>query len=723
MKKVYLLLLLMTLSSYSQKINQKITKINDKYKIENNGRLFDVDMNTITIKLKKGVELNSNYKFYRKNKLGYVDLKVPKDYTIENYISLLSSDESIEKIEYNSIGHYIDFIPNDDDEHLQWYLSTINYYNANEFTTGNSNVIVGVLDSGTDWLHSDLGLGNDTYQNIYLNAGEDTWSNPDNPNSGNGIDDDGNGLIDDWKGWNYANNSNDVRTINFHGTQVSGIIGAKTNNNHGIAGIAGGNNNEGVKILPYCIGIAQPLGAVLDDAIIEAVDNGVKVIQLSLSVAQTNAIDNAIQYAINRNVIIICASGNGSSNNIPYPASNNNVIAVGATDQNEIRANFSNFGNNLDIVAPGVGIYGLDLNDNYITSDGTSFAAPQVSAVAALIYSINPSLTVQEVRDILETTADKVGGYNYTIVGGHPNGTWDDEMGYGRLNAKKAVETIIFEDTYISGSSLACSSNTVFSLFNVPNGISVNWQVSSNLQIVSSTNTQVTVKASNSTVSGSGYIKAIISGYEIQKIVWVGPPSPDELDIQNSNYSGQDFFVAGEQNVLWVTTKTSAIDETVMGIDDYDWNYSSGWSHFETEDKDMVSVVFVPPYSYGYETVYVRACNTCGEGNWHSESYQIMQNYYLSFSPNPTYDETTITIEQGTLEETNQKSESAETASDKIGEWDLEIYNIMNVQKLKKDNLKSKSIKIQTAGWTEGIYLVRVKYKDEILTGKLLVIK
>jgi hypothetical protein len=133
----------------------------------------------------------------------------------------------------NTNGKY-DFIPNDTYRSSQWHLSPINAYQAWDVTTGQSNIIVSIIDSGTDWSHSDLGTGSDNYQNIYLNPGEDVWSNPNNPSTGNGIDDDNNGLIDDWKGWNYSNNSNDVRTSYFHGTFVAGIVGAKTDNNHGI---------------------------------------------------------------------------------------------------------------------------------------------------------------------------------------------------------------------------------------------------------------------------------------------------------------------------------------------------------------------------------------------------------------------------------------------------------------------------------------------------------
>lgn len=291
-----------------------------------------------------------------------------------------------------------------------------------------------------DWQHSEIGFGADVYQNLSLNSNEDMWSSPNNPSTGNKIDDDNNGLIDDWKGWNYAYNNNDTRTTNWHGTFVSGIIGAKRNNSLGIAGIATNNNaTGGVKILPYCVGVNAPISSVIDDAIIEAVDNGVKVIQLSLSVPFSSAIEQAINYAVQHNVLVVCAAGNNSSSTISYPASNNKVIAVGAVDNNNKRAGFSNYGNLLDIVAPGVNIYSTINGNNYSTANGTSFAAPQVSAVAAILFGINPNLTEAQVRNIIESTAQKVGGYNYQTTTGRPNGTWNNEMGYGLLDAFNAI--------------------------------------------------------------------------------------------------------------------------------------------------------------------------------------------------------------------------------------------------------------------------------------------
>ena len=442
MKRLSILLLLcVSLNGMSQisKTTQDITKLDGRYKIRYNERYFDVDTTTVTVKLKDlKANYNTEYKVLRQNKLGFVDIQKPKDMSLEKFVESLSKNEMVESVIYSSFGEYGDFTPNDPNLNPQWHLPVINAYKAWDITTGKPNIIVAILDSGTDWMHPDLGLGSDTYQNIYLNQGEDIWTNPNNPTTGNGIDDDNNGFIDDWKGWNFATNSNDARTTVYHGTFVAGIVGAKTHNSHGIAGVAGGKNGGGVKLLPYCVGISAPISSIIDDAIIAAVDNGAKIIQFSLSVSYSIDIETAIQYAINNNVVIVCSSGNGYSSSVSYPSSNVNVISVGVTDSNNNRASFSNYGNNLDVVAPGVDIYSTTLNNTYDTSSGTSFASPIVSGIAALIWSVNPNLTGQQVRNIIESTCNK-SIPNFTVTQTRPNGTWNDRLGYGLVDAYAAV--------------------------------------------------------------------------------------------------------------------------------------------------------------------------------------------------------------------------------------------------------------------------------------------
>jgi len=466
MKKLSLLLLLcVSLNGMSQisKTTQDVTKLDGRYKIRYNERYFDVDTTTVTVKLKDlKASYNIEYKVLRQNKLGFVDIQKPTDMSLEKFVESLSKNEMVESVIYSSYGEYGDFIPNDTGLNPQWHLPVINAYKAWNITTGSPNIIVAILDSGTDWTHSDLGLGSDTYQNIYLNPGEDIWINPNNPTTGNGIDDDNNGYIDDWKGWNFATNTNDSRGTYYHGTFVAGIVSAKTNNNHGIAGVAGGKNGEGVKLLPYCVGLSAPISSVIDDAIIAAVDNGAKVIQFSLTVSYSNDIETAIQYAINNNVVIVCASGNNYSSSVSYPSSNVNVISVGATDSNNNRASFSNYGNNLDVVAPGVDIYSTTLNNTYDTSSGTSFAAPIVSGIAALILSVNPNLTAQQVRNAIESTCNK-NLPGFTVTQTRPNGTWNDQLGYGIVDAYAAIQAVcppIVNFTGTATTPIIVTSNT-----------------------------------------------------------------------------------------------------------------------------------------------------------------------------------------------------------------------------------------------------------------------
>tara|TARA_R110002072_G_scaffold14272_2_gene59359 strand:- start:56557 stop:58890 length:2334 start_codon:yes stop_codon:yes gene_type:complete len=452
-----------------QEVNYKM--IDGKWHMfsDSDSRSFPIVDKTISLKFdstiseneKANFEVEHNLIFVRKALTGWHDYKISENREVFTTAEQLLNSSLVAKLEIPTIGYYT-LTPNDTDYNNQWYLNQANGINVNienawDTTTGNNSVTVAVLDSGTDWFHQDLGLGTDSYENIFLNPGEDAWSNPADPTTGNGIDDDGNGLIDDWKGWNFDDNYNDARqglggNTFFHGTHVAGIVSAKTNNNEGVAGVAGGFNNEGVKILTCAVGISGPNGAILDDAILYAAEIGARVIQLSLSVGSSSAIDDAIDMAHDVfGVVVINASGNGSSSSgVSYPASHDKVLAVGATTQTDSRANFSNHGANLFIAAPGVGIWSTQLNSQYGSSDGTSFAAPIVSGVVGLMLSVNPGLTPVEVKQILQDTAQKVGGYNYNWNGSDPGHS--RELGYGRVDAFLAVQ---------AASSGSCTINNI----------------------------------------------------------------------------------------------------------------------------------------------------------------------------------------------------------------------------------------------------------------------
>ncbi|WP_317191108.1 S8 family serine peptidase [Alistipes shahii] len=192
-------------------------------------------------------------------------------------------------------------------------------------------------------------------------------------------------------------------------------------------------------------------------------------------------IDDAISNALRngrsgKGCVVVFASGNDYQSTVGYPANcNPEVIAVGAISSSGMRASFSNYGSALDVVAPGEDVITTTTNSGYSSAiSGTSFACPLVAGVAALVLSVNPDLTQKQVADIIESTAKKCGNYSYTTQSGHTNGTWNNQMGYGLVDAYAAVikakntgSTVYFNDktvttdTVISGDEISATNVTV----------------------------------------------------------------------------------------------------------------------------------------------------------------------------------------------------------------------------------------------------------------------
>jgi serine protease len=384
---------------------------------------------------------------------GWYDFKMGGSADYFQQLEAMKAYYAVALVEIAVMGTY-DADPNDPMEGLQWGLDKIDAQEAWDLETGSPDVIVAIIDSGTDWSHEDMGYGTDSYQNIYLNNAENDWVNPNIP-GGDGVDNDMNGYVDDWKGWDFADDDNDSRSTHEHGTKVAGLLGAKTHNGKGICGVAGGWNNEGVKMMILGVGHEGPISSAVDDAIIYAAANGAKIIQLSLSLLWSQAVSDALYYVNdNYDVIVVCSSGNwglaappedpndpnAATNVVLFPSSHPTVISVGSTNEDDIRNPNSNYGDALFITAPGRAIRTTQSGNSYITDaflGATSYAAPIVSGVIALMYSINPCLTRNDVREILKNTADKVGGYDYYIDPMDPG--HNDDMGYGRINAFDAV--------------------------------------------------------------------------------------------------------------------------------------------------------------------------------------------------------------------------------------------------------------------------------------------
>ncbi len=301
-----------------------------------------------------------------------------------------------------------------------------------DLTTGSPSVVVAVLDTGVDYTHTDLA------RNI--------WLNPDEV-AGNGIDDDGNGYVDDTRGWDFVNgdaNPMDDNAVNgiYHGTHVAGIIGAEANGTYGIAGTAWNIQLMPIKVLDeYGNGDAAIIKAGIDYVRLMRA-RGVNVVVLNNSYGSSayNAqLEFAVQQTADAGMLFVASAGNNSLNNDStpqYPASFNsdNILSVAASDANDNLASFSNVGGaSVDLAAPEVAILStMALASGYPhqSLSGTSQAAPYVSGVAALGFALQPQATFHTVRQAIMTGVDKKAIFASTTASG------------GRLNAENTLKAL-----------------------------------------------------------------------------------------------------------------------------------------------------------------------------------------------------------------------------------------------------------------------------------------
>jgi hypothetical protein len=253
-------------------------------------------------------------------------------------------------------------------------------------------IVVAVVDTGVDYTHSDL---ND---NMWVNTREV---------AGNGIDDDGNGYVDDVRGWDFVGNDNDPRDGNGHGTHVAGTI-AGENNGTGVTGVAYNARIMAVKVLSDS---GSGSNSSVANGIRYAANNGARVINLSLGGGYSSDIYSAIQYATGRGSIVVMASGNEGASQPGYPAfhATEYGLSIGAVDSTSRIASFSNrAGTNSamrHVMAPGVNVYSTVPNNGYASYNGTSMATPHAAGVVALMLSANGGLTHTQVRDMVTGTA------------------------------------------------------------------------------------------------------------------------------------------------------------------------------------------------------------------------------------------------------------------------------------------------------------------------------
>ncbi len=327
-------------------------------------------------------------------------------------------------IEY-AVPHYIyrvdklDFTPNDSLLSTQYALSLIKAFSAWDITEGDSSVVVGIVDTGVNWMHPDL------FPNIWYNK---NWQT-DTQYPGDSI------------GWDFGgtngtpdnNPEEDYPPPYEHGTHVAGIVAAVANNRIGIAGVAPKCKIMAVKASEKDMvdQNGEPYIVYGFEGIIYAADHGARVINCSWGgLGYSPYEQDVIDYATAEGALVVAAAGNDHSEEFQTPAYYRNVMSVAATDQNDLAAYFTNYSYNVSVSAPGVAIMSTWGTDTYTELSGTSMASPCAAGVAALVASDHPNYTPQQILEQVRVSADNIDDLNPTYV---------HMLGFGRVDAYRAL--------------------------------------------------------------------------------------------------------------------------------------------------------------------------------------------------------------------------------------------------------------------------------------------
>jgi serine protease len=345
--------------------------------------------------------------------------------SVVEVINELLKNESVIYAEPSYI-YYVNYRPNDPDtlSPKNYYQKIIKAYEAWDVSKGDTNVVIGIIDTGGDLDHPDLAA------NVKRN-----YSDPVN-----GIDDDADGYIDNFEGWDFVGPTSANFTPdgdpsikpggNDHGVHVGGDASAVADNGVGIAGVGFKSKLLFVKCTPDANENAIYTGY---EGIVYAADHGASVINCSWGGQGGGSLgQDVINYAISKNALVVAAAGNNSADSYDYfPTSYKGVLSVASTQSSDRRSGFSNFGYSVDVSAPGSGIYSTVYNNSYASYDGTSMASPIAAGAAALVKAHFPNYNAIQVGEQLRVTCDDITSKN--------SGSYRDKLGKGRINVYKAL--------------------------------------------------------------------------------------------------------------------------------------------------------------------------------------------------------------------------------------------------------------------------------------------
>jgi subtilisin family serine protease len=427
-----------TVPASQLKLSPSLDRLNKKYRLRKTRPLFQnfkktrqkiknlLKKNTILLTGKEKHILQrlsrapKNVKVPELDRIYKIEVDLEPGQVIEDVVAAYNSNPEVEYAELNYIVS-ICRTPNDPLYLTQWSLNNTGqmYPESGRFNhppgtpdadidapkvwdvnTGSAQIVVAVIDTGVDYAHRDL------LTNIWVNIDEI---------AGNGVDDDGNGYIDDIYGYDFFHNDSDPKDDNGHGTHCAGIIAAQGDNGLDTTGVCWNAEIMALKFLGPG-GTGNLINAV--SAFYYAVDNGADITSNSwVGGMYSQTVQQAIDYAYSQGVIMVAAAGNGNTSVPFYPAHYDHIISVAATDSDDNRPSFSNYGQWIDIAAPGVDVLSLRATDTLIGTaydryttvlSGTSMACPHIAAACALLFGIYPGVQIDLLEQALTDSADRI---------------------------------------------------------------------------------------------------------------------------------------------------------------------------------------------------------------------------------------------------------------------------------------------------------------------------
>lgn len=364
------------------------------------------------------------------------ELKLNAGFDLKKAICNLMATGVIEYAEPHYTQQLL-YTPNDPSAPVQYYLNKIMAYQAWDISQSDTNIVIGVTDTGTDLFHEDL-IANIKYN--YLDPID-------------GADNDTDGYTDNYYGWDLGENDNTPQcNANFHGLHSAGISSATVDNSIGISGVG-----FKAKYLPIKISNASGTLNTSYEGIVYAVDHGCQIVNCSWGGTGAGQFgQDIVNYAaINKNALVVASAGNNGDDVLFYPASYQNVFNVAATDQLDHKKANSTYGISIDVCAPGEDILSTWVNNTYVASGGTSTAAPVVSGAAAIVKSHFPTYTGIQIGEQLRATADNIDTIAF-------NGPWAGKLGAGRINLYRALSDTNVVSIVLTGSNVNDNNDNAF---------------------------------------------------------------------------------------------------------------------------------------------------------------------------------------------------------------------------------------------------------------------